>query len=939
MINIDKRLNLTTGISMIFAKAVILGVILGGGPSACLGITKVAKPDLSNFQTFRPRKQPPVPKGFTENPFVDSAPMINPTPIEKKRGFVLFSRPITEPVYRGTHPRPWERTKGLATFATPGEYEPVTFSFYPLRDLHNVRVIVSSLKTQDSLIPVNALDLRAVTYWNIRYPRYTSSGTYRSLPELLEKVNTIDLKKDVCQRFWLKIHVPSNTKPGLYKGYVTIYVTGNAGAWQLPISLRVLDYKLKRDTEKRYGVCYAGHPSFRNLKGAALQKARSNEFKAMRSYGIDMFPTMRIGVRKGKDNKLQLYLPDAYGIEKMLKMGFKGPIPVVGEMVRKFYKLHVPKGKIGSHWHLSENPPNDDIYKDIERAFVDLRKRVAARGWPEMLCCPLDEVAPSSKEFAVKVLAAIHRAGIKTRMTKDPTANDAKLYWKNNSIDVWCSQPFAVPYAQTVADKRHQYWSYPNHNAGERKNRVIMQKGGRMTYGFGFWRSGYKALEPWHWRWITSHGGAEFDYLKHPKISGCGVRIDENQNVIPAVYWECFREGYDDLRYLYTLEDAIVKREGSKNKRCVALLNQGKKLVQEIWNSIPVKKKYYKVKEWTDDNFQARRWEIALLTQKILQFPAVNKKTARSFPSFVNTKKSRAENEDALISKSLKNGWLDKFDLATDNYRFWKVQNKEASKKVIPTTPPTLQFNVKVDYKIDGGGENGKHPIGWPRISRYFKKGTLDLTKYDYLYFKVKVDSNRSEVADDTTPFVVNFASHEKNVKYDSLIDLGDKPRVWLTEQLSIADMIAKSGSPKREWRDLSRIQLVISERLYDDGTQLNFDIKDLSLLKFNRPIIKEIICNDIILKCSGNKTAVQPKGYGFSDGVKRNESLVLTILDSANQKVSKMTMPLTADPRFILETSKLKLGYCTLKLTVLGKNKKILSVASKKIKVIRGFE
>lgn len=654
-------------ITAILTGATFLSGILSGCASARLGITEVAKPDLAESKAFRPRKQATIPKEFTENPFVDTARALKETTIEGKRGYALFSRPITEPVYRATHPFSKERTNGLATFTTPGEYEPLTFSFYPLRDLNNVRLVISSLKSDYSVIPKSSLDLRAVTYWNIRYPRYTSKSEYRAQPELLEKVNAIDLKKNVCQRFWLKIHVPFNAKPGLYKGSVTIHESGKDNAWKLPLTLRVLDYTLKRDPAKRYSVYYYSPKyQFKNLKGNILEKARSNELSAMRSYGIDMFPTISLRTQRTKDKKIEFYLKDDKNIEKMLDLGFKGPMPVCGGMW-DFYKQYVPGGKIGKHWHISKQPPNDKVYKAITAAFADLKKRVAAKGWPKMVACPMDEVSPSSKEFAAKVLAAIRKAGVKTYTTKDPSAADASTYRKLDAVNAWCSQPFAFPYDKVMADKQHEYWTYPNHNAGEIKNRVIMQKGGRMTYGFGLWKSGYTTVIPWHWRWLANRDD-QFDYLRGSSTSGCGSRMDENQEVIPAVYWECFREGYDDLRYLYTLEDAIAKREKSANEQCRKLVLQGKQLVQEIWNSIPVKKKYLKVEDWTDENFQVRRWQIASLTQKLLKFPALNSKTAPSLPEYVvNTKNTSKESTDTLISKSLKNGWIDQYNLASDD--------------------------------------------------------------------------------------------------------------------------------------------------------------------------------------------------------------------------------------------------------------------------------
>ena len=411
---------------------------------------------------------------------------------------------------------------------------------------------------------------------------------------MLEKVNCVDLTKGVCQRFWIKIHVPENAQPGLYQGGVIIYATGERKALRLPVTLRVLDYKLTSPPDKRYSVYYyTPKYQFKGLKGAKLEKARMNELRAMRSYGIDMFPTISLGTKRTKDKKIELYLRDDKNIEAMMKLGFKGPMPVCGG-IWSFYTTYVPGGKIGKHWHISKQPPNDKVYKAITAAFANLKKRVAAKGWPEMVVCPMDEVSPSTKEFASKVLLAIRKAGVKTYTTKDPTAADAAAFRKIDAVYAWCSQPFGYTYDKVMADKKHEYWIYPNHNAGEIKNRVVMQKGGRMTYGYGLWKSGYSTVIPWHWRWLPNRED-QFDYLRGRPYSGCGARMDENQQIIPAVYWECFREGRDDLRYLYTLETALVQREGSGDKQCERLVADAKNLLREIWKSIPPEKKYLKV--------------------------------------------------------------------------------------------------------------------------------------------------------------------------------------------------------------------------------------------------------------------------------------------------------------------------------------------------------
>ena len=241
-------------------------------------------------------------------------------------------------------------------------------------------------------------------------------------------------------------------------------------------------------------------------------------------------------------------------------------------------------------------------------------------------------------------------------------------------IDIWCSQPYSVPYEKIVAQDRYEYWCYPNHNAGEIKDRRVMCKGGRMTYGFGFWRSGYTTLIPWNWNWTP--GDDQFDYLRGSR-SGCGQRIDEDGEVIPAVYWECFREGNDDARYVYTLQQAVFQREGSPNADCRRAVAEAKKLLQDTWDAIDVQQKYLADGMWPSEEFNTRRWLLAQAIAKLLQYPAVRTGAAPSV-LVTNTSPRPAEAETSLIDKALQNGNVQSMDLGGD-FAAWSNGTKEGS--------------------------------------------------------------------------------------------------------------------------------------------------------------------------------------------------------------------------------------------------------------------
>ncbi len=85
--------------------------------------------------------------------------------VERRRGYLVFQRPITEPVFAETHPLPNERVEQLTAFATPGEFEPVTLSVYPVRDLVDFTVEIGGLRSALCIgVELRARDEAAIRY-------------------------------------------------------------------------------------------------------------------------------------------------------------------------------------------------------------------------------------------------------------------------------------------------------------------------------------------------------------------------------------------------------------------------------------------------------------------------------------------------------------------------------------------------------------------------------------------------------------------------------------------------------------------------------------------------------------------------------------------------------------------------------------------------------
>ena len=84
---------------------------------------------------------PTASPGWREgSPEPEALPPFIATAAEQRRGCVVFARDPFDEVGPGGRPAGSERFAVASTFATPGEYEPVTLAIYALDDMPAVRV-------------------------------------------------------------------------------------------------------------------------------------------------------------------------------------------------------------------------------------------------------------------------------------------------------------------------------------------------------------------------------------------------------------------------------------------------------------------------------------------------------------------------------------------------------------------------------------------------------------------------------------------------------------------------------------------------------------------------------------------------------------------------------------------------------------------------------
>ncbi len=551
---------------------------------------------------------------WKHQPHVDPTPMPEFTPEERERGCVLYHRSYLSCVWPDTVPLRREIDAESRAFASWGEYEPLEFTIYPLRDMRAVRVEFSDLESPaGQRIPAAALDVRFVRYMWVK-PNYSVDGVYYRAPDVLMPMPpSVDLSQGENFRVWATVHVTPNTPAGVYAGRATVS-EGGRPVRDIGVRLRVLPIVLEKDQSIAYAMYY--HHPYTAM--ARAPDAFSREWQHRRAelehrdlcaHGMNGI-TLSLSAAAPKEGRWSFAFDDFEQVMDLCRLhNFDRPMPV-----------HIPtfatygqyiQEPVGSHLRGIRMPP-PEFFATITEMVSRIERERALRQWPEFLYYPVDEpsTAGDSVAFMVEVLKAIKRVpGARTYVTADPVHEQFEPM--RPYVDVWCCQPFNPDRETILADMKArpgvEYWCYPNHISGENDHTPVA--GARMTYGFGFWRSGFRALIPWIYK---ADVGNPWNYLDGSSMDFM-VRTADDGSPIPVTLWEAFREGIDDGRYITTLERWVERARAAAREDLAEAAAADLRLV---WDAIEVQTKYKYEGMWDPDAFDAFRW---LLARRILE--------------------------------------------------------------------------------------------------------------------------------------------------------------------------------------------------------------------------------------------------------------------------------------------------------------------------------
>jgi hypothetical protein len=501
-----------------------------------------------------------------------------PTATDMQRGYQVFARGgYLGTIYRDEVPAAGESITELKLAATPGEYEPASFTLHALQTLQGARVEVSELKGPGT-IPASAWTVRAVEYMPQRFKMSVRDG-WAVMPEILRPQDhwgDMWLSTGKNQQYWLTVQVPAEAAPGDYAGEVTIRTS--AGTQKLPLQLTVYPFKLTTPKNQNLGIYYyAGTNMASSASGAdRIERLVLADLRDMREHGLNFVVINLPGEAINWTADPVTF--DLSHLQWMMKLtrqvgGFDGVFPIY----------------MGGAWK-ADRPDAVQVVQNLIKTIETERK---AQGWPEFLYYLVDEPFGGQKlEDAVAPYQAARGVpGVRTYCTVSGAAGERLAPW----LDVRChatsgSTGYYWPevYDKAMADK-DEYWWYSNCT---REFPAVM----RFKAGFHHIKSKATGQTYWHYRNLIGSGFCDFD-------GGPGDYVTSYPGVdgpVATIQWECHREGLDDAKYVWALETLIAQAAQSDRPETRAAGAEAARVLAQVREQTIIDLRHYEQKYGSD---------------------------------------------------------------------------------------------------------------------------------------------------------------------------------------------------------------------------------------------------------------------------------------------------------------------------------------------------
>lgn len=476
----------------------------------------------------------------------------------REQRFVIFSRPLMAEILPDTAPGADEIAAELRIAATPGEFRAASLSVFTAERIEGLHLSATDLRGPQRTLPASTLAIRAVKVWPQQRLASQRGDTVDPVmtPELLEDANGIFVPARSTQQFWLVARVPDDAPPGPYEGKLLIK-SHNLKADELPLTLTVHPFKLKRHPDKFRGMFY--HPMSAGARGSPA--SRLADFKDMAEHGMDTVIDQNPHDYFRAEGKGETARLDFNGVAKVMAefkdAGLRGPVV-----------LFPFRGAV-SLYHGARTGGAGTIYdaeyrESYTRVVRMIEERFAAEKWP----VPYDYTFDEPPDFE------------KCRPFFE-TLRAAKAHVAASDFRFQFSQKM-IPYCDLfIYSGGLLFENNPNRDGNMKAFLELAPRFPRMLWG-SYVQTWYDG--PYGWQWARLTFGVPF--LKSPVHSAWGhiymaplssdpfwdfgghkaamTVYPSPAGSIPTIQWEMVREGANDAHYVYTLQAAIEESRKTK---------------------------------------------------------------------------------------------------------------------------------------------------------------------------------------------------------------------------------------------------------------------------------------------------------------------------------------------------------------------------------------
>jgi len=543
----------------------VLGVMLllgamflscrGFVPDGVAAETKVREWDYAPRYGGKEIPRPPDEEFLKLVPPLRSEPMFAKS--AKDLGMAIWWGDYSVQLFSEQPPLPADLTRKAEVQTPAGEDEPLVLGLWGLRNAGPVSLTVKNTPLPITISRVNFA------------PRYIPGGSGDEPPpeggrevgiaNFLFPKDTAEVSAGANTVFWINVNVPVDTKPGKYTALLELVVHEKQELVSLPITIRVLNYRLPK-ADIAYGMYFRPfHGS--NLPARFLtQEWLRRYFRDMTSHGMTSASLYNRGTgakaffQMPLDNEGRISLGDHPEIQFLRDMMADG-------LVTKDIPIMYLAGGI-----------------EPDGTATAIKNELKKLGLPEFLIYGPDEPAVNDQSLATFQSRQSYRKDF--RLVTAITERAATAY--ADLLDVWVINGGLITpeVRQLAAKKGAEVWTYDCSHRGS---------------GNSTWSRFYAGLYTWaldlkgNWLWCYTEGF----YWEGGKVRAGEENINwfpthafvltGDEGIVPSIEWEARREGVEDYRTLRMLEKLIAsKPQSAVGKEAAVWLTKTKSRVD--WN-------------------------------------------------------------------------------------------------------------------------------------------------------------------------------------------------------------------------------------------------------------------------------------------------------------------------------------------------------------------